>query len=58
MDALKKLEPYVDQTLGVILSRLSQFGGKDAIIDMALWAQLFAFGTYLPNNKNPRYVIE
>jgi cytochrome P450 len=48
MDALKKLEPYVDQTLTVLLSKLSEFAinGKDRTIDMALWAQLFAFGMF------------
>ncbi|KAF2805108.1 cytochrome P450 [Mytilinidion resinicola] len=41
MDTLKKLEPYVDEVLKVLFSRLSALGSEP--VNMGLWAQLFAF---------------
>jgi cytochrome P450 len=44
LDQLKKMEPYVDSTLTLFLSRLQEVG-KQGAIDMGKWAQMFAFGT-------------
>ena len=42
IDGLKGLEPYVDDSVKVFLARLSKV--QDRPINMAYWAQLFAFG--------------
>ena len=44
MDALKDLEPYVDNAVDVFLDNMSQ--KQDQVIDLGNWVQLFAFGTF------------
>ena len=41
MESLKDLEPYVDDAVAAFLSKLSKL--QEQPINMALWAQLFAF---------------
>ncbi|KAK3716215.1 hypothetical protein LTR37_006660 [Vermiconidia calcicola] len=41
MDALKDLEPYVDNAVNVFLDNMNQRQGE--VIDMGNWVQLFAF---------------
>ncbi|KAL1645594.1 hypothetical protein SLS61_008277 [Didymella pomorum] len=43
LDQLKKMEPYVDNTLTLFLNRLEEVR-KQGAIDMGKWAQMFAFG--------------
>jgi hypothetical protein len=43
LDQLKKMEPYVDNTLTLFLERMGEVSGKGAV-DMGKWAQMFAFG--------------
>lgn len=43
LDQLKKMEPYVDSTLTLFLSRLDEVRAQGAI-DMGKWTQMFAFG--------------
>ena len=45
MDALKDLEPYVDNAIQVFLDCMSERQGE--VIDMGNWVQLFAFGNTL-----------
>ena len=42
MEALKDLEPYVDEAVRVFLDNMEQRQGQ--VIDMGNWVQLFAFG--------------
>jgi cytochrome P450 len=46
LDQLKKMEPYVDNTLTLFLERLGEVSRKGAV-DMGKWAQMFAFGKLL-----------
>jgi cytochrome P450 len=52
LDQLKKMEPYVDNTLTLFLERLGEVSRKDAV-DMGKWAQMFAFGKslYFPTTR-------
>ena len=42
MDALKDLEPFVDDAINVFLDCMKQRNGE--VVDMGNWVQLFAFG--------------
>ncbi|KAH8722844.1 cytochrome P450 [Phaeosphaeriaceae sp. PMI808] len=42
LDQLKKLEPYVETTISLLIDRLGEFA-KTGPVDMSKWAQLFAF---------------
>lgn len=42
MDALKDLEPYVDNAVNIFLDNMNE--RQNSIIDMGNWVQLFAFG--------------
>ena len=42
MEALKDLEPYVDDAVKVFLENMDQ--RQNQVIDMGNWVQLFAFG--------------
>lgn len=42
MSALKDLEPYVDDCIGVFLSKME--GKREKVVDLGYWLQLFAFG--------------
>ena len=42
MDALKDLEPYVDNAVQVFLDKMSERQGQ--VVDFGRWVQLFAFG--------------
>jgi hypothetical protein len=45
MSSLKELETSVDKALKTLLAQLAKMRGEP--VDMGLWAQLFAFGTFL-----------
>jgi hypothetical protein len=54
MTSLRELEPYINNALAVLVSRLFEVDTRR--IDMAKWVQLFAFGIafrlyscFLPN---------
>ena len=52
MDALKDLEPYVDNMIEVFNRKMDEQVGK--VVDLAKWAQLFAFGMcILPSHPPP-----
>ena len=45
MEALKDLEPYVDNAIEVFLDNMNRRQGE--VVDMGNWVQLFAFGNKL-----------
>lgn len=45
MEALRDLEPYVDNAVKVFMDNMKE--RKDQVIDMGNWVQLFAFGQYV-----------
>ncbi len=46
MDALKDLEPFVEDSIKVFMAAMEERVGK--VVDLGNWVQLFAFGSFFP----------